>query len=152
TVDRHNIVRLDPELIGYDLCKRGFLSLPMWRGACQEGDFAGAFDAHSAGFPTSSGQCGGRSHRTNLDIRRKADTHVFALLPKLGLPLAQTLVIGFLQRAVERRLVIRAVVDNAAGCLEWKFAWFWKIFPADLRRIHLQLLCGNIHDSLDQVS
>ena len=57
TVDRDHIVRFDAELIGHDLCKRGFLSLAVRRRAGQERDFAGAFDADSTGFPASSGQC-----------------------------------------------------------------------------------------------
>src|SRR5207245_11426028 len=115
-------------------------------------DFAGALDANGARYPTASAYGMGRTCRTNLDVRREADTHVFTLLPKLGLLPAQAFVVGLLQGEIERRFIVRAVVDNAPGGLERKFAWLWKVLPTDLRGVYLQFLCSNVHYPFDQVS
>ena len=84
-MDGNDIVRFEAELVGCNLCERGFLPLAMWGRAGKDGDLAGALDAHATGFPTAARHCGGRSHGANLDIRRKTDAHVFALAAKLGL-------------------------------------------------------------------
>src|SRR5262245_62319996 len=109
--------------------------------ARQERDLTGAFDADGACLPASTGQCSGRSHRANLDIRRKTNAHVLALLAKLSLLSAQSFVVSELQCSIESPFVVCTVVDHPARGLEWEFARLRKVFPTNLSGIDFQFLC-----------
>src|SRR5262249_27731216 len=91
-------------------------------------------------------------HRANLDIRRKTNAHVLALLAKLSLLSAQSFVVSELQCSIESPFVVCTVVDHPARGLEWEFARLRKVFPTNLSGIDFQFLCSDIYDSLDQVS
>ena len=66
--------------------------------------------------------------------------------------LAQLLVIGDLQRHIQRFLVIAAVVDQPRRSGIGEIVGLREIFPAHLHRIFLQLRRHQIHHPFDQVS
>ena len=132
-----DIVGGDSQFVGYDLGKRRFLSLPVRRRAGKNGDLARWFNSHVAAFPTA-GRHGDRwSHRANFHVRREADAHVFSLLAKFGLLLAQGFVAGSFQRQIERRFVIRAVVHDATRRLEGELVRLREILSPQLGGIHV---------------
>src|SRR5439155_342513 len=65
SMNDHDIVHLDAQLIGDDLRKGGLLPLPVRRRARQGPHFPGGFHLHLAVLPHSLG-----SHGADLDIRR----------------------------------------------------------------------------------
>jgi hypothetical protein len=96
-----------PELIGAHLGQRGGDSLPDRGHARVNDDVAGRVDLHARVLP--------RAEAGLLQHAAHADADVAALPPRLGLGGTRLVIAGDLQRLIERRPVVAAVVDVLLG-------------------------------------
>ena len=76
----------------------------------------------------------GRAEDAALLATRQADADVAALLARLGLPTAPSVVVGHLQRFVQHRPVIPAVVDVAGRDLVGELLGLDEVLPPDFHR------------------
>src|ERR1019366_10681268 len=108
--DHRNLLQLQPQALGDDLGERGLVALTLGKGSGFDDRRAVLGDLHGPelGLGDSVG---------DLYVHAQADAQVerAALGATLGLRLAQLLVSGGLQRAVQRADVVAAVVERP-GC------------------------------------
>src|SRR5262249_28626773 len=80
---------------------------------------------------------------------RKADADVAALFARVGLHASKPGIVRHLDRLLEDRGVIAAVVDVSAWRLEREEIGFDEVLPSDLHRVDAQLLRGAVHEALE---
>ena len=87
-----------------------------------------------------------------LDVGGETDAEIAALLAGLLLLLAEGAVIEALQRLVQRRLVVPAVIEQGDGRLVRELVLGDEVLPPQVQRIHRQLLRGEVDHPLHQVA
>ena len=118
TVHDLDVVDRKPELVGHDLGKRRFLSLPVRRRADEHVDLAGRMHPDDRALPEAALEPDrprhlGRPEAADFNVGADADADVPPTLAGGRLIGAQLVVADVRQRLVERRLVVPAVVLQA---------------------------------------
>ena len=106
---------------------------------------------HLRVFPPTGRKRRGRTDAAHLHVHRQSQADQPSLSASrvaLGL---QALPLGGLQREVERLLVVARVVHRAHLRRERELMRLDEVFPAELRRIHLQLTREHVHRTLHEV-
>src|SRR5205085_9065893 len=107
--------------VGHDLREGRLQALAVRQRAASDDDLAGQVDPHVRAFPqpgppalARQADPGARRDAADLDVAADAQAQVAALFARLGLLFAEVLIIDHRERAVERRLVVAAVVGQHA--------------------------------------
>ena len=102
-------------------------------------------------FPAAGRERGRRPETADLDIHRQPEADQPPVLPR-GVALGdQTLPVGFLQREVERFLIVAGIVDGSHLRLVRELVRTDEVAPPELGGIHLQFVRQHVHGALDEV-
>src|SRR3954463_13603762 len=140
-----DVVVRDTELIGHQLRQGRFMTLAMRQRPCRDRHFASEIDTNVGALPESSAPALAaetdplrRRDTTNLDVRRQADAEEFACAAVAALLLLclELIVAGDLQRLVERRLVVAAVIwQHADAGVVGEIRGLYEIAPSHVSRV-----------------
>ncbi len=128
------------------------MALPVAVGAGEDLDRAGRVDPHLGGFPQAHAGPE-RAHRlarrdpAGLDIGREADAAQLAVPFGLALALGEALMVGELERLLERRLIVAGVVVHDHRRLVRKK--LDEVLPPQLGGIEPQFACPDLDQPLD---
>ena len=156
TFDDFDVVVGDSQLIRDDLGVGRLVALSVTRRATEGRDFPSRVDADKTAFPQSCLRAElarkfGGCESARLDIVRKADTEIPALLAEFFLALPEIVVAHGFEGFVERRFVVAAVVLDGDGRLVGEVVARHEVLPTELRRVHPHLACAEGDDALDEI-
>ena len=151
----HDVLRIEPQLLGDDLRPGRFVPLALRLGA----------RAHDAGAGRMDADLGAVEHLDAEDVevlrrpgahhfgeRREADAHQLAARALLRLLLQQRRVADLLERDVERLVIVAAVVGEPQRRRIRELILPDEVLLAQLHGIHAQLVGQDVHAALDRVA
>src|SRR5437773_10895435 len=106
------VIHACAQLIGWEVRERCLFAVAMWRRAREDSHFAARLDLDGGALPAAGGSCGRGSERTDFTVRRNANSHEPALRLGVTLCVSQLVVIHHIQRFLEGRSVVAAVVTE----------------------------------------
>ena len=151
-----DVVRADAEGVGRDLRPGRLVPLAVRGSAGEHLDRAGRMDADAGALvaPPADAERGvrlGRRESADLDVAGDADAAVVASRACLGPTLLEGLVVGYRERAVQRRRVVPAVVGDSADRVERERLRRDEVPPAKDGGIESDLVGEPVHRALDRV-
>ena len=147
-------MRIEAELFGDDLRPRRLVALALMARAGAHDARAGRVDADFGAvehLDAHDVEVLARTRADDFGKRRDADAHQLAALALLGLFLAQVVVADQLEHALERRVIVAAVVDESERRRIRELLFLHEVLQPQLRGIHPELGRQQIHAALDGV-
>ena len=145
-----DIVDRDAEPFGDDLGERGLVTLAVLVTAGEDFDRAGRIDPHLGQFPEpdAAAERADRLARRNpagLDIGRDADAAQLVMAGGFALALAEAVVVGDLQRLLQRGVIVAGIVVHDHGRLVRKC--LDEVLLAQIGGIHAHLARADLRST-----
>ena len=156
-MDDLDLIEGHAELLGNELSEGGFMPLAVAVRAGEDTDRAGRIDPHRGRFVEPGTRADGADDRAGrdtagLDIGRDADAPQLSLVGRGFAPCFEAVVIGFLQRDLQGRLIVAAVVLHDHRRLIGEGVARDEVPPPDLRPVYPGDARRLIDDALDKIS
>jgi hypothetical protein len=155
-LDHLDLVGLNAELFGDELGKGGLVALALGLGAAVDHHRSGRAEAdlgrlvQADAGADGAGNVGGRKP-AGLDIGRQPDAAQLAGLLRGGAARRKTVIVGKLERLVERRPVIAAVIEQRHRGLVGEGVGLDEVAPPQSRCADAELPPGRLHEALDHI-
>ena len=123
----------------------------MWRGAGEDGHFAARLDFDGGTLPAAGRSCGRGTEGADFAVSRNTNSHEASLRLSVTLCVSQLVVIHHIQRFLQGRGVVAAVVTQPGSRQVRKLVFAGEVLQAQLGGIHFELDREQIHHALDAV-